>query len=110
MKTRRNVQHGFYGADGVFHPIRACSDYDPDRLFEEEIGSGRKRKAKAKSKAKKSKAKTKGKKNPAHVRSISKSVKGLMSKLNPGRNVKAVKIQRLKGGGVTIQPIKVNRI
>lgn len=43
----------------------------------------------------------------AKKRGIAKAVKGLLSKVNPGKKVHAVKVRRLKGGGVSIHPVKV---
>jgi hypothetical protein len=52
---RRNVQQGFWDGTG-FHPIRASSDYDSDRLTDDTEGSYRRKK--------KRKAKGKKRKNP----------------------------------------------
>ena len=30
-KRKRNVSEGFFGPDGIFHPIRHSADYDPAR-------------------------------------------------------------------------------
>jgi hypothetical protein len=46
-KSARNVEQGFHDTQGVFHPIRASVDYDPDR------GGDGKRKGKKKKAAKK---------------------------------------------------------
>lgn len=32
----KNIKAGFYDGQGRFHPIRAASDYDPDRVGESE--------------------------------------------------------------------------
>lgn len=63
--TRKNVAEGFYDKSGVFHPIRASSDYDPSR------GDAERKTRKKKPKAK-SKAKPKAKKRPAKKRAAAK--------------------------------------
>lgn len=40
-------------------------------------------------------------------RGLHKAVATLMKKLNPGRKVDAVSITKLKGGGVSVKPVKV---
>jgi hypothetical protein len=58
---RRNISQGFHDAKGVFHPIRAATDYDPGRA-----GEGSRKKAKAKkAPAKKKAAAKKTAKRPA---------------------------------------------
>jgi hypothetical protein len=55
--ARKNVQMGFWRA-GKFHPIRASSDYDPEREGEAlDVRKKKKKKPKAKAKAKKAKTK-----------------------------------------------------
>lgn len=41
------------------------------------------------------------------IRRKVKAVAQFMKKINPGRKVNAVRLKRLKGGGVTIIPIKI---
>jgi len=65
VKTRnpRNVQAGAYGPDGIFHPFRSSSDYDPDRAGDDyesrsdNRGAGKYTKRKTKPKAKRKRAK-----------------------------------------------------
>lgn len=64
----RNVAAGVYGRDGVFHPFRSSSDYDPDRAGDEygartdNEGSSKYRKKKKATAKRKSKAKAKRRK------------------------------------------------
>jgi hypothetical protein len=44
---RRNITEGFYSG-GVFHPIRAASDYDPGRAGEGRLPEPRRRSGKKK--------------------------------------------------------------
>jgi hypothetical protein len=48
----KNIAAGYYDGNGVFHPIRASEDYDPDR-----VGESAKYKTKAGLRGAKSKAK-----------------------------------------------------
>lgn len=61
VKTRsnpRNVQAGFYDATG-FHPLRASSDYDPDRAGDDYESKSDNKSVKRRTATKKSKTKTK---------------------------------------------------
>jgi hypothetical protein len=52
FRRQRNVAQGFYDSKGVFHPIRASSDYSASRAGE----TGRKKKKRSKAKARRSKS------------------------------------------------------
>jgi hypothetical protein len=55
-------------------------------------------------KARRAKARTASKK-----RGIAAAVKSLLKKTNPSARITGARVARLKGGGLTIKPIKANR-
>ena len=107
MKRRRNVEQGFY-ADGVFHPIRSSSDYNPKRggdmggrSMSEYARRGRKNpgtKAERAVRAQKASAK----------RRVAVALAKYLKQQNPGVKLAGAQVEHLKGGVLKITPIKMN--
>lgn len=64
-RKARNIMAGFHDEEGVFHPIRASSDYDPGRAGE---GSRKGKKRKPAAAKKKAAPKKRAKARPAAKR------------------------------------------
>ena len=107
MRRRRNVEQGFY-ADGVFHPIRSSSDYNPKRggdmagrTMSEYARRGRKNpgtKAERAVRAQKASA----------TRRVAVALAKYLKQQNPSVKLAGAQVEHLKGGVLKITPIKAN--
>lgn len=109
MKRRRNIEQGFW-ANGVFHPIRASSDYNPKRGGDISGSSA----ADLAAYARRRRKKNPGTKAERAVRAQKASAKRrvavalakFLKQANPAMKTTGATVTRLKGGGFTIRPIK----
>jgi hypothetical protein len=106
VRRKRNIEQGFW-SNGVFHPIRSSSDYNPKRggdMGDRSMSdyARRKRKKNPGTKAERAVKAQKASKQ----RRIVVALKKFLEKANPAMKTAGASVTRLKGGGFTIRPIK----
>lgn len=112
MAVRRkcNIEQGFW-SNGVFHPIRGSSDYNPKRggdMGDRSMSDYARRKRKKKNPGTKAERQVRAQKASAKRR-VAVALAKFLKQANPAGKYAGATMRRNKGGSITIVPIKVRR-
>jgi hypothetical protein len=109
VRRKRNIEQGFW-ANGVFHPIRSSSDYNPKRGGDmgDRSMSDYARRRRKKNPGTKAERAVRAQKASAKRR-VAVALAKFLKQANPAGKYAGATMRRNKGGSITIVPIKVRR-